>query len=313
MKSWITGGGGFMGIHLSNYLAEKGEEVLSTYFPPHEKEKESLLNKKAGFGECDVRDGGRVRFILKSFQPDRIYHLAAQSYPTVSWKNPKYTLETNVLGTMNIFEALKDLKTPCRVLNACSSAEYGFVKPEEVPIRETHSLKPLHPYGVSKVSQEMLAYQYFKNFGIDSVSIRIFNTTGPGKVDDVCADLTKRVVNIEKGKEKFLKVGNLESRRAITDVRDTIRGFYLAMEKASAGEVYNLSGDAVYQIKEVVEMLKKLSSSKFETEQDPALMRPTDEPIIYGDSNKFRSQTGWEQEIFLEKTLKDMLEYWRQK
>ena len=309
MKAWITGGGGFMGQHLTDYLINKDYEVLSTYYNPTTNINE--LNPKAIKKECDIRDKEKVFSIFKEFQPDKIFHLAAQSYPTVSWEDPWYTIETNVLGTVNIFEAIKSLKPDCKILNACSSAEYGFVNEDEVPIKETHHLNPLHPYGVSKLAQEKLAYQYFKNFNIQSVSVRIFNTTGPKKVNDVCSDFTKRLIEIEKGKKKNLTVGNLETKRAIIDVRDTIKAFYLALEKAEIGETYNLSGDKMYQISEIVEILKNIVDFDFEIEQDPKLLRPTDEPVIYGDSTKFKEVTGWAQEILLEKTLKDMLDYWR--
>ncbi len=311
MKIWITGAGGFMGVHLVNYLIEKGETVLATHFHPTTDIKD--IDKKAIVEECDVRDKEKVFYLMRKFHPEKIFHLAAQSYPTVSWDDPHYTTETNVIGTINIFEALKKYNSACKILNAGSSAQYGFVHPHEVPVKEDHALQPLHPYGVSKVAQELLAYQYFKNFSIKQITIRIFNTTGPRKVNDVCADFTKRLIEIEKGinKTKIVRVGNIKTKRAITDVRDIIRAFDLALEKATIGETYNLSGEKVYAIEEIITMLKKLVDFDFEIYQDPQLIRPTDEPIIYGDSSKFKKETNWKQEIPLEKTLQDMLVYWR--
>ena len=311
-RVWITGAGGFMGQHLTDFLIKKGHEVLATYYRPTTNIKE--LNSNARIMECDIRDKQKVKLIVKEFQPDKIFHLAAQSYPTVSWEDPWYTLETNVIGTTNIFEAIKEFKTDCIILNACTSAAYGFVTSEEVPIQEDHDLSPLHPYGVSKLAQEKLAYQYFKNFNIKSVSVRIFNTTGPKKVKDVCSDFTKRLIEIEKGinKEKKLIVGNLNTQRAITDVRDLIIAFDLALDKVTIGEVYNLSGEKVYKISEIIDILRDLVDFDFKLEQDPRLIRTTDEPIIYGDSSKFKNQTNWSQKIPLQKTLKDMLDYWRQ-
>ncbi len=311
-KVWITGACGFMGQHLTDFLIDKGCEVLSTTYHPTTNIKE--LNKRAVIMECDVRDKKRVYSIVESFAPSKIFHLAAQSYPTLSWEDPWYTLETNVIGTTNIFEAVKAFTPECKILNACTSAEYGFVSPEEVPVREDHSLNPLQPYGVSKLAQEKLAYQYFKNFGVKSVSVRIFNTTGPKKVNDVCSDFTRRLIEIEKGikPEKKLLVGNLNTRRAITDVRDVIEAFDLALDKATIGEVYNLSGRNVYRIGAIVDTLKDLVQFDFEVKQDSGLIRPTDEPIIYGDSSKFKKETCWEPKIPLEKTLEDMLNYWRE-
>jgi GDP-4-dehydro-6-deoxy-D-mannose reductase len=311
-KIWITGACGFMGQHLTDFLIKKGDQVLATTYHPTTNIKE--LNQDATIMKCDIRDKKRVYSIIESFKPSKIFHLAAQSYPTVSWEDPWYTIETNVLGTTNIFEGVKKFAPDCKILNACTSAEYGFVNPEEVPIKEDHSLNPLQPYGVSKLAQEKLAYQYFKNFGIKSISVRIFNTTGPKKVKDVCSDFTRRLVEIEKGTnlEKKLMVGNIETKRAITDVRDIIRAFDLALDKATMGEVYNLSGEKVYKISEIIEILKKSVDFDFKTVQDSKLIRTTDEPIIYGDSSKFKKETGWNQEIYLETTLNDMLNYWRE-
>lgn len=313
MKVWITGACGMMGQHLTEFLINKGFNVLSTYYRPTTDISE--LHNDCIKMECDIRDKEKVFSIVKDFQPDEIYHLAAQSFPTISWKDPWYTIETNVLGTINIFEAVKKFKPNCKILNACSSAEYGFVDLKDIPIKENHELNPLHPYGVSKLAQEKLAYQYFKNFKIKSISMRIFNTTGPKKINDVCADLTKRLIEIELGinKEKKLIVGNLESKRAINDVRDAIRGFYLALEKGKIGEVYNIGGEKLYSISEIIDKLRDLVSFSFDLEQDKKLLRPTDEYIIYGDFSKFKNDTGWKQEISLEKTLKDMLDYWRLK
>jgi GDP-4-dehydro-6-deoxy-D-mannose reductase len=311
MRTLITGYGGFMGVHLVEMLLGKGEELLSTFFRPTL----DIDNVHPGCrsAECDLRDNKMVWSILEEFRPQRIYHLAAQSYPTVSWDNPWYTIETNVIGTINIFEGVKKIGEDCTILNACSSAEYGLVTEEETPVLESHSLKPLHPYGVSKAAQEMLAYQYFKNFGIKSITVRIFNTTGPRKINDVCSDFTRRLIEIEKGvnPKKELRVGNLKTRRAITDVRDTLRAFILAMDKATAGEIYNLSGETVCSIQGIVDILRTLVGFEFSVWQDPELMRPTDEPIIYGNSNKLKKETGWKQEIPLRDTLRDMLDYWR--
>jgi len=300
-----------MGVHLVELLQGKGEELLATYFKPTT----DISNVHSGCRvlECDVRDRKAVFALLEDFKPQNIFHLAAQSYPTVSWDDPWYTIETNVIGTINIFEGVKRIGLDCIILNACSSAEYGFVTEKEVPIMESHSLKPLHPYGVSKVAQEMLAYQYYRNFGIKSIGVRIFNTTGPKKVNDVCSDFTRRLIEIEKyiNTKKELRVGNLEARRAITDVRDTIRAFVLALDKATAGETYNLSGETVYSVQEIVDILRSLVGFEFRVWQDRELIRPTDEPIIYGSSEKFKQETGWKQEIPLRDTLRDMLDYWR--
>ncbi len=310
MKILITGVGGMMGSHLLDVLIEKKHTVLGIDFTPTTNIDE--LNKKAKYIECDIRDRNKLTNILHSFKPEVIFHLAAQSYSTVSLDRPEYTVETNILGTINLFEAIKELKLDPIILNAGSSAIYGFVAQNEVPIKESRTLNPLHPYGVTKVAQEMLAHQYWENFKIKSITIRIFNTTGPKKAVDVCADWTRQIVLIEKDLQKpVLRVGNLETRRAITDVRDLINAFLLAIEKCEYGQAYNVSGEKVYQMQEILDILKGLTHVKFEVFQDPTLMRPTDEPIIYGDSTRFKQKTGWKQKIELKRTLQDMLAYWR--
>src|SRR3989338_9382 len=312
-KAWVTGAGGHMGQHLTRFLLDKGYRVLATYYKPTTDIND--LPKEAQIKECDIRNRNLVKKFMKEFQPDEIYHLAAQSYPTVSWENPWYTIETNVLGSINIFEDVKELKLNCKIMNACTSGEYGFVNEDQTPIKESMDKKPLHPYGCSKLCQEALAYQYYKNFGIHILTFRIFNTTGPHKVNDVCADFVQRLITMEKDttKERILRTGTLETRRAITDVRDLIKAFHIGLEKCPPGEVYNLSGEHVYKIEEIVELLRKLVNFKFEQWTDPKLLRPTDEPIIYGDSTKFKSITGWKQEIPIEQTLTDMLNFWRTK
>ena len=313
MRAWVTGAAGFMGDYLVELLIEKGYEVLATYYMPTTSVEN--ISSKARVEECDIRDRSAVNRIAFGFKPNKIFHLAAQSLPTVSWDDPWYTIETNVIGTVNIFETIKALQLNCRVLNACSSAEYGYLAEDEVPVKEDHGLKPLHPYGVSKVAQEMIAYQYYRNFGVESVTVRIFNTTGPRKTNDVCSDLTKRLVEIEKGTNhnKELRVGNLRARRAITDVRDIIRAFDLALDRGTVGETYNLSGGIVYSVQEIIDILRSIVCFHFSVRQDSELLRPTDEPIIYGSSQKFTLKTGWKQEIPLQDTLADMLDYWRKR
>jgi nucleoside-diphosphate-sugar epimerase len=179
-------------------------------------------------------------------------------------------------------------------------------------VREDHPLKPLHPYGVSKVAQDLLAATYFANYSIPAIRIRIFKTTGPGKVDEVCSDLTKRAVEIElRIRPPSMPVGNLTNRRSIVDVRDLVQALWSSADHCKVGEVYNLGGDDIYSIQEVIEAIRTQVTFRFEVEQRPDLMRSCDEPVTAGDNAKFRSCCAWSPKIRFATTLRDMLEWWR--
>jgi GDP-4-dehydro-6-deoxy-D-mannose reductase len=303
----ITGAAGFVGGFLARHCGEAGCSVLGLGVS-----EPGDLGRRAAFEHCDIRDSTKLSRLISAFRPDRIFHLAAQSYPTVSLVQPHETIEINVLGTVNLFEILRSVETMPTVVVACSSAEYGPVASQDLPVREDHPLRPLHPYGVSKVAQDLLASQYFVNYAIPSIRIRIFNTTGPGKIGDVCSDLTQRAIEIERGiRPPFLPAGNLASRRAIADVRDLVRALWLSAERCKAGEVYNVGGERVYAVQEVIDAIRSQVSVGFSVEQDQALMRPSDEPTIAGDISKFRRCSGWRPEIELATTVRDMLNWWR--
>ena len=307
MKVMITGAAGFIGGFLARQCMEAGCSVLG--FDVVEPDP---AWRGADFELCNIRDTVRVARLVSAFRPDRIFHLAAQSYPTVSLTQPRETMDINAGGTVNLFECVHTASISPVVVVACSSAEYGLVASQDLPVRETHPLLPLHPYGVSKVAQDLLAAQYFANYGIPSVRIRIFNTTGPGKIGDVCSDLARRAAEIELGMAApSLRVGNLNKRRAIVDVRDLVRGLWRSSECCEPGEVYNLGGDRIYSIEELIEAIRADLKVSFQIQQDPILMRACDEPVIAGDITKFRERSGWGPEVGLGKTLRDMLDWWR--
>jgi GDP-4-dehydro-6-deoxy-D-mannose reductase len=303
----ITGATGFIGRFLAKHCSQAGCSVLG--IDRHESEE---VVAGAALECCDIRDSERLAELLSTFRPQRIFHLAAQSYPTVSLVQPRETLDINVGGTINLFESLRAVGVDAVVVVACSSGEYGPVAAQDLPVREDHALHPLHPYGVSKVAQDLLAAQYFANYAIPAIRIRIFNTTGPGKLGDVCSDLSKRAIEIELGMHPpFLRVGNLDKRRAIVDVRDLVRGLWLSAERCEAGEVYNLGGERHYSVQEVIEAIRPHVKVTFSIQQDPELMRRCDEAVICGDITKFRRCSGWATEIELTRTLRDMLDWWR--
>ena len=308
MKVMITGAAGFIGGYLAKHSVEAGCCVLGIGLT-------EPGNSWAGnfFERCDVRDASALSDLVSRFQPDRVFHMAAQSYPTVSLEKPLETIESNVGGTVNLFEAVRNLKPMPTVVVACSSAEYGPVAAADLPVREDHPLRPLHPYGVSKVGQDLLAAQYFENYKTPCVRIRIFNTTGPGKLGDVCSDLARRAVEIEMGlRSPSLTVGNL-TKRAIIDVRDMVRGLWMAAEMCEFGDVYNLGATKIYAIQDVIETIQSKTTVPFTLETDPALVRGCDEPVIAGNITKFQQRTGWAPQVDLSDTIQDMLDWWRER
>ncbi len=311
-RALITGITGFVGSHLSELLLSKGIEVYGTVRHRSNLSNIKHILKDIKLIEADITDLASVRSALNTSKPDYVFHLAAQSYVPQSWSAPHHTLTNNILGTCNILEAIRDY--PDTIIHiAGSSEEYGFVKEEEVPIKETNPLRPLSPYGVSKVACDLLSMQYFKSYGTKVIVTRAFNHSGPRRTDVfVDSNFAKQIVEIEKGlKEPIIYVGNLDAQRDFSDVRDIVKAYLLAVEKGIPGEVYNICSGKGIVIKEMLNKLIELGGVKVEIKQDPKRMRPSDVLVLRGDYNKFKKQTGWEPVIEYEQTLKDMLEYWR--
>jgi nucleoside-diphosphate-sugar epimerase len=317
---WITGVEGMIGSHMKDYFESLEIETFGTYYvhTPHLVRTDS----KVQISKCDVRNIRQVASIISQQKPETIFHLAAQSYPIVSWKKPQETMDVNAGGTISIFEGVKQLQnqkdqsySPVIVV-ACSSAEYGASLDSLTDaVKEDALLLPLHPYGVSKVAQDLLAFQYFINDRIKCIRARIFNTTGPRKVGDVISDFIRQIVRQEReGREReqySLRVGNIHTFRAIMDYRDTIEALVLLAKKGTPGEAYNISSGHIYQIKDIIQALENIIGTKFELIVDEQLLRPTDEKFISGNSDKLKHDTGWQQKVSLKETLEDTLVYWR--
>jgi GDP-4-dehydro-6-deoxy-D-mannose reductase len=312
-RAFITGITGFAGSHLAELLLKEGLEVYGLCRWRSRTENIDHIRNELHLIEGDLLDLNSLQRAMMDVRPDYVFHLAAQSFVPASWTSPAATLEINVVGSCNLFEAIRAAKIDPAIQIACSSEEYGLVKENEVPIKETNPLRPLSPYAVSKVSLDYLGYQYHKSYGMRIVRTRGFNHTGPRRGDVfVCSSFAKQIVQIEKGvKKPILLVGNLEAIRDFTDVRDMVRAYWLAVLKGEPGEVYNIASGKGIKIADVLSMFVKMSKVKVEVKQDPARMRPSDVPVLIGDSTKFRKATGWQPEIKFEQTLRDILNYWR--
>ena len=312
MKVLISGISGFVGSHMAEYCQLKGCEVHGTLRWRSDVQNISHL-ENLYLHECDLTDAHAVRSIIEEVRPDRIFHLAAQSYVHASFIEPMQTLDNNIRSELNILEAVKGIKDYDPLIQiAGSSEEYGNA--ENMPITEDTPLLPVSPYGVSKVAQDLLARQYFKSYGIKCIITRGFNHTGRRRGEVfVCSNFAKQIVEIEKGKKPVIFHGNLDAERDFTDVRDMVNAYWLALEKGEPGEVYNICSGKAIKIKSILQKLVQLSNVNITLKQDPKRMRPSDLEVLLGDCTKFKEKTGWERQYSITDTLKEILDYWREK
>lgn len=323
MQILITGITGFVGSHLAEYLLGREEEFkvhgIRRHFRSSTENIVSILDK-IELHECDIKDPSAVREVMEAVRPDIIFHLAAQSFVQDSFSSPLVTLATNVEGTLNILEAVRELRARDATYNpfihiAGSSEEYGLVEKDEIPIKEENPLRPLSPYGVSKVAQEHIALQYWRSYGLRAIVTRAFNHTGPRRGDVFAtSNFAKQIAEIEAGKRPpLLFHGNLETVRDFTDVRDMVKAYLLVVLHGKPGEVYNICSGRGYSIRQVVDILRDFSGVRLEMRPDPGRMRPSDVPLLVGSFEKFNRATGWKPSIPFSQTLRDLLEYWRSK
>jgi GDP-4-dehydro-6-deoxy-D-mannose reductase len=312
LRALVTGIGGFVGYHLARHLLAHSDWELAGLDLVEGRASQLTSQLRLHTGNT-LLELGALKDLLAAEKPHYIFHLAAQAFVPASWQDPWSTLENNIRGQLNILLASVRLDPPPRVLVVGSADEYGVVRPHELPIRETNPLRPNSPYAVSKVAQDMLGYQYFASHKLPVIRVRPFNHIGPGQSPAfVTSDFARQIAEAESGRgEPVIRVGNLEARRDFSDVRDIVRGYYLAITQGEPGEVYNLGAERSYSIREVLENLLSFSTTQITVEQDPARLRPSDVPDIISDCSRFRSLTGWCAEIPLRESLRDILDYWR--
>ncbi len=319
-KVLITGITGFVGSHLADYILANFPEVqilgLARWRAPRDNIRHILDRITLEFG--DLLDPFSLKTILSKQKPDVISHLAAQSYVPFSFSSPVATLNTNMIGTCNLLEAVKELKFASEydpIIHICSSSEvYGQVKENEVPIKEGNPFRPASPYAVSKVAEDMLAFQYWLSWKIKTIRTRMFTHTGPRRGEVfVVSSFAKQIAAIEVGLvPPVVKVGNLESIRTFLDVRDAVKAYWLLVNKCPPGEVYNIGGVETMTVGEMLDRLLKLSKVKnIRVEVDQSRLRPSDVTLQIPCIDKFVEATGWQPEIKFDKTLEDTLDYWR--
>jgi len=316
MRVLVTGITGFVGSHMADYLLTLPKtEVYGIKRWSSRMINVRHLEGKVNFLTCNILDPYAVRSVLEKIRPEKIFHFAAESFVSPSWEMPDLYFQTNIQGTLTFLEAIRRMRLDCVFHVAGSGEEYGLIHENEIPITEESPLRPINPYAVSKVAQDFLCYEHFMSYQIKTIRTRAFNHEGPRR-DNVfaLASFAYQIVRIEQGLQKpVLRVGNLEPKRNFTDVRDMVKAYWLATEKCIPGELYLIGTDQVYTIGQCLEQLLALSpqKDKIEVKKDPALIRPTDVPLLVGDYTKFKKRTGWEPEIPFSKTLQDILDYWR--
>lgn len=308
MKSLIIGGAGFVGRYLAGHLLTLGHEVAITKIPS-----EHTAADGVSVYDLDIRDQDAVSEVLKNVRPDMVFHLAAQSSVAVSWKHPQLTADINVKGILNVLDGLRRYGGNPRVLLVGSGEEYGYVLPEETPVRETNPVRPGNIYAATKACQNMVGRIYAQAYDMDLVMVRPFNHIGPNQSPVfVTADFCKQVAEIEAGKrEAVIRVGNLNVRRDFTDVRDVVRAYALLVRKGQAGETYNVGSGQAVKIGDILRTILDQSTASIRVEVDSEKLRPADVPVMEADISKVQRLTGWKPQISLEQTIEDMLGYWR--
>jgi GDP-4-dehydro-6-deoxy-D-mannose reductase len=309
MRALVTGGTGFLGTYMAEYLASQGVEVTATHLP-RLAPGPGTAPKGVRTRGLDVTDRAQVARLIQETRPEVVYHFAGQAFVIPSWEDPIGTFATNLTGTLHLLEELRHHFPQTRFAFAGSGTEYG--DPPRIPTPEESPLRPTSPYASSKAAADLLCYQYFRSFELPVFRYRIFGTTGPGKRGDSTNDFASQIAQLERGPEpRILRVGNLDKQRDIQDVRDAVRAMVTVVEKGEPGEAYNIASGVPRNVRQNLDTLLSFANASIRTETAPERMRRVDEPIHLADISKLRG-LGWSPVIPFEQTLEDILNSWRQ-
>jgi GDP-4-dehydro-6-deoxy-D-mannose reductase len=313
MRTLITGCAGFAGSHLAEYLLQRNEELIGLLAPDGDSANLQHIKEHLEFVVADLREIDRVRQVIESFKPQRIYHLAAFTSPAESYGDAEQTYHVNFTGTLNLLSAWLRVGMDCRFLLVSSAEVYGIVPKEKLPLREEMEPRPVNPYAGSKAAAEVLALQFFRSYGLPIVRVRPFNHTGPRQSPRfVCSNFARQVAEIELGlRPPTIVAGNIDAARDFSDVRDIVRGYYELMEHAEAGEVYQLCSGRSVSIKSVLDILISCSSQPLQLSVDRSLLRKHDATEIWGDYSKAGIAVGWKPRHELTDTLRELTLYWK--
>ncbi len=314
-KILITGIAGSGGSYLAEYICKHHSKVkihgISRWHVTSTNKNLNLIKDRVILHECDLVDYSSIYKILKTVKPDAIFHLASHANVRASFDTPISVVQNNIIGTLNLLQSCKDLKLKS-IIQICSTSEvYGLVNKKDVPINENCAMKPASPYALSKLSQDLLGYVYFKNYNLNIIRTRMFTYLNPKRKDLFATSFARQVALIEKGKQKILYHGNLNSVRTIIDVEDAMESYWVAATKGKVGEVYNIGGNKTIKVGKFLEILKKNSKVKIISKVDPKLLRPTDVTLQIPNMKKFFSHTGWRPKVKFEKSVQNLLNYCR--
>ena len=303
MKALITGGKGFVGTHLGAELEANGYEVVRCDIVGGD-----------DIVTMDIMNPEMILDVLNTYEPDVLVNMAGQANVGLSWKKPQLTVQLNTIGPINILEAIRVFNPRMRVIIVGSSDEYGSLKEQGTNVTESIPVNPITPFAISKQAQELFAQLYNRSYGMNIYMIRLFNLGGWGQEKGyMISDFASGIAEIEAEKKEYMSVGNLESARDFTHVKDACRAIRLIIEKGYVGEVYNVSSGTTYKAREILNRLLALTEKEIKVVQNPDRIRPSDTPVVCGSHDKLTRHTGWKPEKSIDEILMDALNYWRER